>query len=188
MNNPDKASLAHYIAGEVGAEDASVNGSFPKGDIIQFIINACAQLHRLKWKKSMDVLKNLPRIHQNVYIIVSKGLTHVSFDGYISSIKDATRTKRAKPCLDIHFDLSMPCEVSRNIFFFSNSFNKNRLIKKLMDFLPLQATGNELQGLPPARGWTSDIHPPKTYHKSNEITHPGIADIFINISIRLCTA
>ena len=51
MNNPDKASLAHYIAGEVGAEDASVNGSFPKGDIIQFIINACAQLHRLKWKK-----------------------------------------------------------------------------------------------------------------------------------------
>ena len=133
MNNPDKASLAHYIAGEVGAEDASVNGSFPKGDIIQFIINACAQLHRLKWKKSMDVLKNLPRIHQNVYIIVSKGLTHVSFDGYISSIKDATRTKRAKPCLDIHFDLSMPCELSRDDFSL-HLFQQKQVHKKIDGF------------------------------------------------------
>ena len=51
MNNADKASLAHYIVGEMGAEDASVNGSFPKGEIIQFIIDGYAQLYRLKWKK-----------------------------------------------------------------------------------------------------------------------------------------
>ena len=60
--------------------------------------------------------------------------THIFFDGYKTSTKDSTHLKRSKACRDIHFDLSMPCEVSRDDFL-SNTFNKDRLIKYLIDHL-----------------------------------------------------
>ena len=133
MLTPDKSSMAHYIVGEIGIKDPSLNATITSGQH-RYVVDGCAQLFRLKWQKGWSYSRICQEYNKMFSRKYPANQTHIFFDGYKASTKDATRTKRSKARRDIYFDLSMPCEVSRDDFL-SNTFNKDRLIKHLTTFL-----------------------------------------------------
>ena len=142
MLSADKASLADYIAGMVG-DSPALYAPLPENDNINYIVDGCAQLYRMKWKKGwtyQDICQNYTKLFLRKF---PRRRTSVYFDGYKSSTKDATHAKRDMQCQDVEVAATSTCDTARDAFL-SNVHNKNTLAIHVGHMLVIHVAKNNL--------------------------------------------